>query len=116
MYRYVTYVLPIGALFSIVLWLGNECYLYLSVSYIQMLKAAMPVAVFLTGVMMGTSKYTHKTAVNMLVVAGGVALASYGELDFVAVGVVLQVIAIVCECIRITLVQVCRSVDAINNT
>jgi hypothetical protein len=105
----VKYVLPIGALFSVVLWLGNACYLYLSVSFIQMLKAAMPVAVFLTGVLMGTSKYTHKTAVTMVVVAAGVTLASYGEIDFVTIGVVLQVVAIICECFRITLVQVCAS-------
>lgn len=106
MSRFLRYVVPIGGLFAVVLWLGNACYLYLSVSFIQMLKAAMPICVFLTGVAMGTTKYSHATALNMVVVAIGVAIASLGEIDFVLVGVVLQVIAIACESLRITLVQV----------
>lgn len=36
---YLTSVLPIAALFSLVLWLGNAAYIYLSVSFIQMTKA-----------------------------------------------------------------------------
>ena len=38
---YLRAIVPIGALFSIVLWLGNTAYLYLSVSFIQMLKARL---------------------------------------------------------------------------
>ena len=33
-----TAIVPIGGAFAIVLWLGNAAYLYLSVSFIQMLK------------------------------------------------------------------------------
>ena len=39
---YMRAIVPIGALFSVVLWLGNTAYLYLSVSFIQMLKASYP--------------------------------------------------------------------------
>lgn len=104
--RYLKYVVPVGALFSIVLWLGNACYLHLSVSFIQMLKASMPVAVFLVGVLLGTTKYSFRTAANMAVVGAGIALASYGEINFVLIGVVLQMIAIFCESFRIVLIQV----------
>lgn len=38
-----------GALFSGTLWFGNAAYTYLSVSFIQMLKALMPAAVFTCG-------------------------------------------------------------------
>jgi len=38
---YLRAIVPIGALFSIVLWLGNTAYLYLSVSFIQMLKVGL---------------------------------------------------------------------------
>jgi hypothetical protein len=31
-------VLPIGALFAVVLWTGNAAFLYLSVSFVQMMK------------------------------------------------------------------------------
>jgi len=44
---YLRAIVPIGALFSIVLWLGNTAYLYLSVSFIQMLKVGLGVEGFL---------------------------------------------------------------------
>ena len=34
---------PIGALYALVLWTGNSAYLYISVSFIQMLKVPTPV-------------------------------------------------------------------------
>ena len=34
-------VLPIGALFAVVLWTGNAAYLYLSVSFVQMMKVRL---------------------------------------------------------------------------
>jgi hypothetical protein len=57
---------------------GNAAYLYLSVSFIQMLKALMPVAVFSVGCAFGTDKYNWPTMANMLLVTVGVAVASYG--------------------------------------
>lgn len=39
-------VVPIGALFAITLWAGNAAYLYLSVSFVQMMKVRqLPVLV-----------------------------------------------------------------------
>lgn len=38
---YVKAVVPIGACFAGTLWLGNAAYLYLSVSFIQMLKVSL---------------------------------------------------------------------------
>ena len=35
---YVRAIVPIGACYAITLWVGNAAYLYLSVSFIQMLK------------------------------------------------------------------------------
>lgn len=43
---YIKAIVPIGACYAGTLWVGNAAYLYLSVSFIQMLKALMPVAVF----------------------------------------------------------------------
>lgn len=37
---YIKTIVPIGFLYSGTLWLGNAAYLYLSVSFIQMLKAS----------------------------------------------------------------------------
>ena len=47
---YLSSVVPIGALYSLSLWLSNSAYIFLSVSFIQMLKALMPVAVYSIGV------------------------------------------------------------------
>merc|ERR1719160_1946746 len=40
-------ILPVGIVFAAYLSIGNCAYLYLSVSYIQMLKSAGPIAVHL---------------------------------------------------------------------
>lgn len=103
---YVKAVVPIGACFAGTLWLGNAAYLYLSVSFIQMLKALMPVAVFIVGCVLGTESYDQNTMANMLVVSAGVAIASYGEINFVVIGVLLQMISICTESTRLTLVQI----------
>ncbi|GLC35983.1 hypothetical protein PLESTB_000526000 [Pleodorina starrii] len=102
---YFRNVVPIAALFSGTLWLGNAAYLYLSVAFIQMLKATMPVTVFLVGVMLGTEKYSALYALNMVVVAIGVATASYGELNFDLIGVIFQSGSIVTESFRLCLIQ-----------
>ena len=53
---YVNAVLPIGIFFSLSLICGNLTYLYLSVAFIQMLKATMPMAVLLAGWALGDRK------------------------------------------------------------
>ncbi|KAK3286727.1 hypothetical protein CYMTET_5732 [Cymbomonas tetramitiformis] len=103
---YFRAIVPIGALFSGTLWLGNAAYLYLSVSFIQMLKALMPVSVFLVGTLFGTEQYSNKIMLNMAVVTVGVMIASYGEINFVLTGVLMQLASILFESSRLTLVQI----------
>mmetsp|Transcript_13619 Transcript_13619/g.29172 ORF Transcript_13619/g.29172 Transcript_13619/m.29172 type:complete len:345 (-) Transcript_13619:669-1703(-) len=103
---YLSCILPIGLLFAGTLWTGNAAYLYLSVSFIQMLKASMPMVVFLVGVLFATERFTLGVAGNMVVVGTGIAIASYGEIHFVVTGVLLQVGSICCESVRLTLVQI----------
>lgn len=103
---YFRTIVPIGGTFAGTLWLGNAAYMYLSVSFIQMLKASMPVAVFLVGSTMGTEKYSHSRMGNMTVITIGIAIASYGELNFVLFGVMLQMASILTESTRLSLVQI----------
>ena len=70
------------------------------------LQALMPVAVFIVGCVLGTESYDQNTMANMLVVSVGVAIASYGEINFVVIGVMLQMISICTESTRLTLVQI----------
>jgi drug/metabolite transporter (DMT)-like permease len=86
---YVASVVPIGALYSLSLWFSNSAYIYLSVSFIQMLKALMPVAVYSIGVLFNKETFKSSSMLNMLSISFGVAIAAYGEARFDARGVVL---------------------------
>ena len=81
---FLTSVVPIGLLFSGTLWFGNASYTYLSVSFIQMLKALMPAAVFTVGCFFGTEKFGWPIMTNMVrrrgwepFVKGGCGCSSY---------------------------------------
>lgn len=103
---YMRCVLPIAGLFSVTLWLGNAAYLYLSVAFIQMIKALMPASVYTAGILFGTESYENNIAVNMVIVTFGVMLASYGELNFNLIGVLCQAGSLVSESSRLVLIQI----------
>ncbi|RVW41541.1 putative sugar phosphate/phosphate translocator [Vitis vinifera] len=67
---YATCVIPISAFFAASLWFGNTAYLHISVAFIQMLKALMPVATFLVAVVCGTDKLRCDVFLNMQLVTG----------------------------------------------
>ncbi|CAD6333364.1 unnamed protein product [Miscanthus lutarioriparius] len=64
------------------LWFSNSAYIYLSVSFIQMLKALMPVAVYSIGVLFKKETFRSSSMLNMLSISFGVAIAAYGEARF----------------------------------
>lgn len=66
----------------------------------------MPVAVFVVGCGIGTERFSLVTLGNMLVVSLGVAISAYGEINFVVMGVVLQLLAICTESTRLSLTQI----------
>ncbi|KAL0333912.1 UNVERIFIED_CONTAM: putative sugar phosphate/phosphate translocator [Sesamum angustifolium] len=103
---YVKSVIPIGLLYSLSLWLSNSAYIYLSVSFIQMLKALMPVAVYTIGVMFKKESFKSETMANMISISIGVAIAAYGEAKFDSMGVVLQLGAVAFEATRLVMIQI----------
>ncbi|KAF8387711.1 hypothetical protein HHK36_026365 [Tetracentron sinense] len=103
---YATCVIPISAFFASSLWFGNTAYLHISVAFIQMLKALMPVATFLVAVICGTDRLRCDVFLNMVLVSVGVVISSYGEIHFNVVGTVYQVTGIVAESLRLVLTQV----------
>ncbi|KHG07093.1 hypothetical protein F383_33436 [Gossypium arboreum] len=103
---YATCVVPISAFFASSLWFGNTAYLHISVAFIQMLKALMPVATFSMGVLCGTDKPRCDVFLNMVLVSVGVVISSYGEIHFNIVGTVYQVTGIFAEALRLVLTQV----------
>lgn len=109
---------------------GNTAYLYISVAFIQMLKAlseftahlpyivvmiwywfeliriAVPVATFIMAVLCGTDKLRRDLFLNMVLVSVGVVVSSYGEIHFNVIGTLYQVTGIVAEALRLVLTQV----------
>ncbi|KLU91108.1 hypothetical protein MAPG_09631 [Magnaporthiopsis poae ATCC 64411] len=102
---YLRAIVPIGLLFSASLIFGNLTYLHLSVAFIQMLKATTPVAVLLASWAVGIAKPSLKTFLNVSVIVVGVVIASVGEIKFVLIGFVFQLLGVVFEAFRLTLVQ-----------
>ncbi|GAA5820288.1 hypothetical protein JCM11251_005558 [Rhodosporidiobolus azoricus] len=98
-------IVPVGLLFSASLVLSNWVYLRLSVSFIQMIKAFTPVSVLLVSASFGLKELTKKIMLIVSVISFGVALASYGEIEFEIVGFSVQLLAIGIESCRLVLVQ-----------
>ncbi|MCH86641.1 putative sugar phosphate/phosphate translocator, partial [Trifolium medium] len=103
---YATSVVPIGAMFAMTLWLGNTAYLYISVAFAQMLKAIMPVAVFVLGVAVGLEVMSCKMLFIMSLISFGVLVASYGEINISWIGVVYQMGGVVGEALRLIFMEI----------
>ncbi|KAK7686078.1 hypothetical protein QCA50_006353 [Cerrena zonata] len=99
-------ILPIGLLFSASLILSNTAYLYLSVAYIQMLKAFTPVAILLISWTFRIQEPSKRLGVIVLMISSGVALASRGELRFNLIGFLTQAAAVAFEASRLVMIQI----------
>lgn len=108
---YCRTILPIGIFYSGSLVCSNVVYLYLSVPFIQMLKAAAPVAVLFTSWAWRVAEPNLASFLNVLWIVAGVALASVGEIHFSLIGFMYQMGGIVFEAIRIVMIQVLLSGD-----
>ncbi|KAM6553469.1 hypothetical protein CsatB_014231 [Cannabis sativa] len=111
---YIQSVVPIGLLYSLSLWFSNSAYIFLSVSFIQMLKALMPVAVYSIGVMFKKDAFKSETMLNMVSISIGVAIAAYGEAKFDTWGVMLQLLAVAFEATRLVLIQILLNAKGIS--
>ncbi|KAK9279508.1 hypothetical protein L1049_013187 [Liquidambar formosana] len=103
---YLKSVVPIGLLYSLSLWFSNSAYIYLSVSFIQMLKALMPVAVYSIGILLRKDAFKSNIMGNMLAISLGVGIAAYGEARFDSWGVILQLGAVAFEATRLVMIQI----------
>ncbi|KAI1781075.1 TPT-domain-containing protein [Hypoxylon cercidicola] len=102
---YLRAIVPIGLFFSLSLICGNLTYLYLSVAFIQMIKATTPVAVLLSSWAMGLAPPNLKQLANVSAIVVGVMIASFGEIRFVWIGFLYQLGGLMFEAIRLNLVQ-----------
>ena len=102
---YMTHILPIGMFAALSLGFGNYVYLYLSVSFIQMLKACVPAVTLFVMFCAGLERLDAKVLAGVAVLTVGTTLSAYGEIDFKWVGVVMMVTSEFCEAIRMAVLQ-----------
>ncbi|KAH8665416.1 triose-phosphate transporter family-domain-containing protein [Ilyonectria robusta] len=98
-------IVPIGILFSFSLICGNMAYLYLSVSFIQMLKATNAVATLLATWAFRIVPPNFRVLGNVSVIVVGIVIASFGEIKFDLTGFIYQVSGIIFEALRLVMVQ-----------
>ncbi|KAI5849154.1 triose-phosphate transporter family-domain-containing protein [Tricharina praecox] len=102
---YLRAIMPIGLFFSLSLICSNKAYIYLSVAFIQMLKATTPVAVLVASWALSLSTPSLRTLGNVALIVVGVIIASWGEIALDATGVIYQVLGICFEATRLVMVQ-----------
>lgn len=106
---YLRTILPIGLLYSGSLVFSNLVYVYLSVAFIQMLKSVSPVAVLGISYLYGIADPSRTQVFNILVIVFGVALSSFGEIQFSWVGFGFQICGTLFEAMRLVMIQVMLS-------
>ena len=102
---YLRAIVPIGAFFSASLICSNQAYLYLSVAFIQMVKASTPVAVLIASWILAVEEPSLTKLGNVSAIVVGVVIASYGEIEFHVVGFIFQAFGIAFEATRLVMVQ-----------
>ncbi|KAH6611255.1 triose-phosphate transporter [Trichoderma cornu-damae] len=111
---YLRTILPIGLLYSGSLICSNVVYLYLSVSFIQILKAVSPVAVLFASWSWGVAEPNLAKFINVLVIVFGVAISSFGEIQFSWTGFFFQIGGTSFEAVRVVMIQVMLSGEGLN--
>jgi len=105
---------PIGACYSVVLVCSNYAYVYLTVAFIQMLKASLPVLVFFASVAFGVAKFERSLLWTICVISAGVILVTEGEVGMSLHGLLLQSVSLIFESVRLVMIEVLLKKKGIN--
>jgi hypothetical protein len=103
---YCIKIVPYAFCCGISLVLGNKAYKFLSLGYIQMLKAIQPVPLLIMYIIFGREKFSLLQMIIVLIVTSGVLMTSIGELQFTWIGFWIQSTAVMADCGRNFLVEV----------
>ena len=80
-YQWCVYVLPIGVCTAVSLAFANLAYVYLDLSFIQMVKAFAPVVTFATLVAFKLDAYDANVAMTLAVIVAGCFTASFQRME-----------------------------------
>ena len=100
-----TRILPMSVFFASGLVLGNMAYRYISLSYIQMIKAFTPVPLLLLNFAVGKEKPSILQMGIVLVISFGVILSSLGEMNFSWTGFIIQFTAVLGDSCRVMIMD-----------
>jgi hypothetical protein len=103
------YLMPIGVFFAIMLYGSNRAYLYCSVAFLQFMKEANVVLVFIFSAMAGLQIVNRQRVFVIMWVILGSSLCVSGELHFVFIGFAVQAIAQFAECMRAVIAELVLS-------
>ncbi|KAK9865387.1 hypothetical protein WJX84_008174 [Apatococcus fuscideae] len=103
---YMTRIVPVGLFMALTLHFGNVVYLYLTVSFIQMLKAFTPIITMIALFMAALEVPTRQLISSVLLIALGTAIASYGEINLNIIGVICMFASESFEATRLVMTQV----------
>ena len=102
---YLRRICPIGALSAGTVVFGMTSYLFLTVAFIQMLKAFTPVMTMTGLVIFGLENPSRGAILCVLVISLGTAIAGYGELNFSLLGVACMILAQMFEALKLIFTQ-----------
>lgn len=102
---YITRILPVGLCMALTLHFGNLVYLHLTVSFIQILKSFTPVITMVALFVAQLESPTRRLIISVSIIAAGTALASLGEVNFSAIGVLIMLASETFEAVRLVMTQ-----------
>lgn len=105
----LTNFLPVGLCMAFMFYCGNRAYLYISVSFVQMLKTATPVVTMVVMWLFNLERPTLRLTGALLLLVSGTALASFGELAFSWLGVTVMLLSEVADALRLVTTQLLLS-------
>ncbi|KNC86814.1 hypothetical protein SARC_01046 [Sphaeroforma arctica JP610] len=103
--EYVVHVLPIGVVTAITLAAGGAVYVYLSVSFVQMLKGVSPVITMLLMFCFGMLRARPDLCLSIVIISLAGIMASFGEVRFQWFGFALMMLSQVCDVLKIVLTE-----------
>eukprot|EP00775_Hariotina_reticulata_P004300 gene4300-4552_t len=104
-YFYFTRIMTTGFFMALSFQSGNTAYLYLTVAFVQMLKAFTPVSTMLCGFMFRLERPSAKLIAAVSCICLGVIVSSYGEVNFSWFGVAAMLTSVAAEGLRLVMMQ-----------
>lgn len=98
-------LIRIACAFGVSLVYGNAAYMYLSVAYIQMMKASSPIWVMLSSFLLGLKKCSVSLVACIIVIASGVGIATFAPDVINWLGFAVQAISLAAEVMRLTFIE-----------